>query len=162
MNRNTKTSIVVAIDKNRGIGYKNELLYKIPGDLKRFRRITLGHPVIMGYKTYQSIGHPLSKRTNIVLSRNKELKISGVYVFNNLEEAIDFAKSKDKDEVFIIGGASIYKQAISLADRLYLTIINDQKQADTYFPKYSEFKKNIFQQIKKYKDIKYKNIILER
>lgn len=159
---NTKVSIIVAIDKKRGIGCKNQLLYNIPDDLKRFRRITSGHPVIMGYKTFLSIGQPLPKRTNIVLSKDANLKIEGAFVFDSLIKAIDFAKTKDRDEVFVIGGASIYAQAIGLADRLYITVIDANKPADTFFPDYSEFRKIISEETSSYKDLHYKYLILER
>ena len=155
-------SIIVAVDNNRGIGYKNKLLYEIPEDLKRFRKITSGHPIIMGYKTFQSIGRPLPGRTNIVLSRDKNLKIDGVFVYDDIRKAIEFAKTKDDKEIFVIGGASIYAQAIDLADRLYLTVINAAKPADTFFPDYSGFTKIISNEHGLSDQLKYSYIILER
>lgn len=158
----TIVSIIVAIDTNRGIGFKNKLLYEIPEDLKRFRKITSDHPVIMGYNTFLSIGKPLPSRTNIVLNKDSNLKIAGAFVFDSMAKAIDFAKSKDKEEVFVIGGASVYAQAIDFADRLYLTIIDAEKTADTFFPEYPKFNKIISEKPGEYQGLKYKYVILEK
>jgi len=137
----TMISIIAAIDERRGIGRDNKLLWHIPEDLARFKRITFGHPVIMGRKTYLSIGRPLPGRTNIIISRNKKYKAKDCIVCNSLEKAFKFAKSKDKKEIFIIGGGEIYKQAIGWADKLYLTIVKGDFRADTFFPEYQEFNK---------------------
>lgn len=161
-NTSTKLSIIVAVDKNRGIGCKNQLLYDIPEDLKRFRRITLNHPVIMGYNTFLSIGKPLKDRINIVLHKDAKTKIEGAYVFDNLLKAIDFAKSKDNEEAFIIGGASVYAQTIDIADRLYLTLVDASKKADTFFPDYSQYKKIIYKKNIKSDKFNYQYLVLER
>ena len=137
-------NIIAVIGKNRAIGKKNKLLWHLPHDLKRFKKITFGHPVIMGRITYESLGKPLPGRTNIVVTRNKDFKAPGCLVFDSLGKAISFAKNKDK-EVFIIGGGKIYEQGIKIADKLYLTLVEDSPEADTFFPDYSGFKKKIFE-----------------
>lgn len=141
---NPKISIVAAIsEKRRALGSKNGLLWKIEGDLPRFKALTTGHPIIMGRKTYESIGRPLPNRTNIVITRNPDFKPEGVLVVSSLEEALGVAKEKDSSEIFVIGGGEIYKQALPFVDRLYLTIVYDEPEADTFFPDYSPFKKEI-------------------
>ena len=136
-------SIIAVIGKNRELGKDNHLLWHIPSDLKHFRTITQGHPVIMGRKTFESIGHPLPNRLNIVISHQKN--IPGVTVVSSLDEAIQIAKNDP--EVFVIGGGSVYAAAIDKADRLYLTVVNAVAPgADTFFPDYSRFKKVIFEE----------------
>ncbi|MEI6533289.1 MAG: dihydrofolate reductase [Candidatus Roizmanbacteria bacterium] len=131
-------ALIACISKNRGLGYKNKLLWKISEDLKFFRDTTLHHPIIMGRKTYESIGKPLPNRTNIVVSRNKALVIQGCIVVDSLEKAIVEAQKINKT-IFIIGGSEIYKQGIVLADTLYLTCINaDAPQADSFFPEFAD------------------------
>jgi len=136
-------SIICAIAKDRGIGFNNKLLIHLPNDLKHFKKNTNNHVVIMGQKTYESIGFPLPNRINIILSLDSEFKAKDCFVFNNIPEALEFAREKEKEEIFFIGGASIYKQAIEFADKLYLTLMNKVFEADTYFPDYSEFNKVI-------------------
>lgn len=132
-------SIIAVIGKHRELGKDNHLLWNIPSDLKRFRDITRGHPVIMGRKTFESIGHPLPDRKNIVISRHGE--IPGVTVVHSLEEAIKVA---GEGEIFVIGGASIYALAIEKANRLYLTLVDQSApDADAFFPEYSRFTKVI-------------------
>jgi dihydrofolate reductase len=136
-------NIIVAIGKgNRAIGKDNTLLWRISDDLKRFKTLTVGHPIIMGRKTFESIGKALPNRTNIIISRNKDLTIEGVTICHSLEEAIKKAAEVDS-EIFIIGGAEIYKQALPQTNRLYLTIIDEEKEGDAFFPDYSEFTKII-------------------
>ena len=129
-------SIIVAINKNNGIGYKNELLYWLPNDLKRFKTLTTGHTIIMGRKTFESLPKgALPNRRNIVLS-SQDITFPGAECFHSLEEALEACK--DEIEVFIIGGASLYKKAMSVADRLYITEIDDcEKDADAFFPEIS-------------------------
>ena len=126
-------SIIVAINKNNGIGLKNELLYWLPNDLKRFKALTTGHTIIMGRRTFESLPKgALPNRRNIVLSR-QNLKFEGAETFSNLEEALE--NCKNDDEVFIIGGATLYSEAINIADKLYITEIDDsEKEADAFFP----------------------------
>ncbi|MCD4704462.1 dihydrofolate reductase [bacterium] len=136
-------SIICAIGKNKAIGKDNQLLWDIPHDLQHFKDITVGHPVIMGYKTYLSIGRPLPGRTNIILSK-KLVNIPGCIVCTSLDEAINKGKEIDLEEVFIIGGGSVYAQTINLVDKLYLTIVDDTvEDADTFFPEYDQFNKVI-------------------
>lgn len=125
-------NIIVAVASNGVIGCHNRLIWHISEDLKRFKSLTTGHPVIMGRKTYESIGRPLPNRRNIVVSRNAELKIEGVEVVASLERAIDMCQN---DDPFVIGGGEIYRAAMPLADRLYLTSVDQSPEGDTYFPK---------------------------
>lgn len=126
-------SIIVAIAENGIIGDKNALLWSIKEDMRRFRTTTTGHPVIMGRKTFESIGRPLPKRTNVVITRGDNT-FEGCEVAHSLEEAV--AMFPKEEEVFIIGGAQIYAQALSIADRLYLTIVHRDYEGDTAFPKF--------------------------
>src|SRR3989338_7621685 len=138
-----KISMIVAMDEKRGIGKDNSLMWKIPGELARFKQITMGHPIIMGRKTFESIGRVLPGRKNIIITRDGNYKVAGAEVVNSLEEALIQAKSGNTDEIFIIGGGQIFEQALSLTDRLYLTLVKGDFKADTFFPDYSDFKKEI-------------------
>ncbi len=124
-------SIIVAIAENGVIGDNNSLLWHIREDMVRFRTLTTSHPVIMGRKTYESIGKPLPNRTNVVVSRTVSA-IEGCIVTDSLEKAIGMFPPQE--EIFIIGGAQIYRQAMDLADRLYLTIVHRPYEGDTSFP----------------------------
>ena len=125
-------SIVVAIAENNAIGKENKLLWHLPADLKHFREVTTGHTIIMGRKTYDSVGKPLPNRRNIVITRKSGLEIPGVEVVHTLEEAL--ALCDEHEEVFIGGGAEIYKMAMSLTDKIYLTVVKGIFDADTFFP----------------------------
>lgn len=127
--------------KDRAIGFKNALLWHIPEDFKHFKETTSGHAVIMGENTYTSIGRPLPNRTNIILSLTPNFSPEGCIVVQSIEEALIKAKEVERDEIFIIGGASIYRQFLPYADRLYLTLVEGDFEADTFFPDYSEFTK---------------------
>jgi dihydrofolate reductase len=133
-----KTALIVAMAQNRCIGLDNKMPWHIRDDLKRFKDLTMGHPVIMGRKTYESIlgylGKPLPGRTNIVISKNGFENLHEVPVFSDLESAIAYGQKIAKSKVFIIGGAQIYSQAISLADILYLTQIHKPIEGDAFFP----------------------------
>lgn len=125
-------SIIVAISLNNAIGRNNQLLWHIPEDLKYFKKVTSGHTIIMGRKTWESIGRPLPNRRNIVVSRTHKT-IEGAEVYSSLEDALKTASTEG--EVFIIGGGQIYKQALPMANKLYLTIMNQTiEDADTFFP----------------------------
>jgi dihydrofolate reductase len=124
-------SIVVAISENHVIGKDNQLLWHMPNDLKHFKEITTGHTVIMGRKTYDSVGKPLPKRRNIIITR-QSITIEGCEVVNSIEAAL--ALCKGEEEVFIVGGAEIYRQAMKLTDRIYLTIIHKEFEGDSFFP----------------------------
>jgi dihydrofolate reductase len=125
-------SIIVAVAEGGVIGGGGDLLWHISEDLRRFKQITSGHTVIMGRKTYDSIGRPLPKRRNIVITRNGEWSAEGCERAESLEQAI--AMCAGEEEVFIIGGGEIYRQSMALADKLYLTQVNKPYEGDTYFP----------------------------
>lgn len=127
-------SFMVAMDENRVIGYKNELPWHLPEDLKHFKRVTMGHPIIMGRKTFESIGRPLPGRENIIISRQEDYKKEGCRVMNSLEEVEELIGKKSADEYFVIGGAEIFKELLPLADRLYITFIHEEFEGDTLFP----------------------------
>ena len=129
-------SIIVAINKNNGIGLNNKLLYWLPNDLKRFKALTTGHTIIMGRKTFESLPKgALPNRRNIVLT-SQDLKFEGAETFHTLSDAMEACKNEE--ETFIIGGASLYNEAMAVADRLYITEIEDsEKEADVFFPKIS-------------------------
>jgi dihydrofolate reductase len=156
-------SIIVAIAKNHAIGKDNKLLWYLPNDLKHFKDVTTGHTVIMGRKTYDSVGKPLPKRRNIIITR-QAISIEGCEVVNSLEAAL--ALCKDEDEVFIVGGAEIYRQAISLTDRIYLTVIDQEFDGDSFFPEldpaeWEEKERENFEPDEKNK-LRYSFITLER
>ncbi|MEK7127171.1 MAG: dihydrofolate reductase [Patescibacteria group bacterium] len=129
-------SIIACIGENRAMGIKNSLLWHLPDDLKHFKQITLGHTVIMGMTTYKSIGKPLPRRENIVLTRQKGIELPGCLVVNSLDQALEIVK--DRAEVFVIGGASVYQQFLPKVSTLYITLVKDSPTADTYFPKFAK------------------------
>ncbi|MBI4094125.1 dihydrofolate reductase [Candidatus Kaiserbacteria bacterium] len=160
---------VVAIGRNRELGKGNKLLWKIPDDVQRFRDLTKGHPLIMGRKTFESIlsyrGSPLPDRTNIVITRDPDWKYEGVIVTHALEDALRAAKeAPGSEEIHIGGGAEIYKEALPMIDKLYLTLIDaEAPDADTFFPPYEqEFTKKVFEDSHEWNGIKYKYVDLER
>lgn len=163
MIHNTRISMIAAIGKNHELGKNNKIPWHIPEDSRWFHEKTAGHAVIMGRKTFESIGHPLANRINIIVTR--DLTKSGLarLIFSSsLDAAIEKAKKMERDEIFIIGGGQIYEQGIKFADRLYLTIIEGEFEADTFFPNYQDFKKVIFEKPGESKGYKYKFLILER
>lgn len=126
-------SIIVAASENGAIGKDNQLLWRLPEDLKRFKRLTLNHTMIMGRKTFESIGKPLPGRTSIVITRQQDFQPERVIVVNSLAQAIEEAKNRGDNETFIIGGGEIYTQAMSLTDRIYLTKVHTTMEGDTFF-----------------------------
>lgn len=152
---NSTISIIAAIGKNRELGKDNALLWHIPGELPRFKKITTGHPIIMGRKTFESIGRILPNRTNIVITRDREgffqmanskwqIDLKHFIVVTSLDLAIEEAKkSEGSDEIFVIGGGQIFEQALPLTEKLYLTLVDQAFDADTFFPDYSRFTKII-------------------
>ncbi len=134
-------NIIAAVAKNRAIGYQNKLLYWLPNDLKRFKALTTGHTIIMGRKTFESLPKgALPNRRNVVLSRNVK-ELPGCDVYPSLEEAL--AHTTPDEDIYIIGGDSVYSQSLSIADRLCLTEIDDvPAEADAFFPDYSEWKES--------------------
>nr|AIA16071.1 Dihydrofolate reductase [uncultured bacterium] len=137
-----KISMIAALSKNNVIGDSGHIPWYISEELKRFRKITTGHPIIMGRKTHQSIGKILPDRTNIIITRDLDFAIPGGVVVHSLEEALtEAAGSPGAEEIMVIGGGEIYRQVLPQADRLYLTVVDAEMEGDVYFPDYSEFKK---------------------
>ncbi len=130
-------SIIAGIGKNRELGLNNKLLWHISADLKNFKKVTSGKPIIMGRKTYDSIGRPLPKRRNIVISRNQDLRIEGVEVFTNPDDAISALKSDGVQEAVVIGGSFIYEHFLSSANRIYISDVNFEGDADVFFPDFN-------------------------
>lgn len=130
-------SLMVAHDPNRVIGRDNQLPWHIPEDLAYFKKHTINKAIVMGRNTYESIGRPLPKRRNIVVSRQQNLTIDGVDVVHSIDEAVKLAE-EFHPEVMIIGGEQIFKTVLPTADRLYITLIHDEFEGDTYFPEYGE------------------------
>jgi dihydrofolate reductase len=126
-------TIMAAIAANNALGKNNQLIWHLPADLKRFKKTTLNHAVIMGRKTYESLGKPLPNRINIVITRDKNYKVEGCVIVNSLKEALKAAAEVDENP-FILGGAEIYKQAMPFADKLDITFVHHQFEADVYFP----------------------------
>jgi len=127
-----KTSIIVAMDSNGVIGKDNELPWHLPADLQHFKKTTMGKPILMGRKTWESIGRPLPGRTNIVITRDSDYQADGCVVVNSIDAAI--AAAGEQDEVMVIGGAEFYRQVLPRADTLYLTRIHASFDGDTVFP----------------------------
>ncbi|OGE64436.1 hypothetical protein A3I48_00505 [Candidatus Daviesbacteria bacterium RIFCSPLOWO2_02_FULL_36_7] len=160
-----KVSIIVAVaGKKRVIGKKGGLPWYIPEELKRFKEITTGHPVIMGRKTHESIGKALPGRTNIIITTSPNYTALDCKVAHSLNEALRLATlAQGNNEIFVIGGGEIYKQALPKTDKLYLTKIDTEIEGDTFFPDYSEFKKVVWQsEQQESKGFKYRFLELER
>lgn len=126
-------AIVVAVAENNVIGKDNQLIWHLPADLRFFKNLTMGHPIIMGRKTYESIGKPLPGRTTVIITRQQDFEAPGCIVVNSIDEAIAKAQTIDQD-VYIIGGAEIYKQALAKTDTIYLTRVHHTFDGDTFFP----------------------------
>ncbi len=129
-------SIIAALDEQGGIGFQNRIPWHLPGDLARFKMITMGHHLLLGRKTYQSIGKPLPGRKMVVLSRDPEYRLEGSLVASSLQEGLQMARDAGENEVFLIGGGEIYKMALPIVDRMYLTVVHTTSQADVFFPDY--------------------------
>jgi dihydrofolate reductase len=128
-----KVSIIVAAASNGAIGKNNQLLWHLPADMAFFKQKTMGHHIIMGRKTYESIGKPLPGRTTLIITRNASFQAEGCTVVHSLEEAIEKAKADGETEAMVIGGADIYRQALKCADTIYLTEVSGTFEADTFF-----------------------------
>jgi len=139
-----RISLLVAMAKNRIIGVNNTLPWRLPADLRHFKALTMGHHIVMGRKTYESIGKPLPGRTSVVVTRNANYKTPGVIVANSLEAAI--AACGNDEEIFIIGGAELYRQAIDFAGRIYLTEIDAEISGDAYF---TNFDNHLWQEVER-------------
>ena len=157
-----RISIIAAIGKNRELGKDNRLLWHISEDLKRFKKLTTGHPIIMGRKTFDSIGRVLPDRVNVVVTRDESFKQDDALVCHSLKDAIEKAETIENDEIFIIGGGQIFEQIIKFADRLYLTIVEGEYEADTFFPDYTKFKRVVSSHNGESEGLRYKYVILER
>ncbi len=129
-------SIIAALAENRVIGVNNTLPWRLPNDLKHFRRLTTGHAIILGRKNYESIGKPLPERTNIVITRNRDFRADGCLVAHSLDEAL--VLTGNDPEIFVIGGAEIYRAALARTNRLYLTRVHATITGDTHFPEFDE------------------------
>jgi len=127
-------SLIVAMDEQRGIGKDGSLPWRLSSDLRRFRELTMGHHVIVGRKTFESIGKPLPGRQTIVVTRNASFKADGCLVAESVQAALALAQERGEPEVFVIGGAQIYTQTLDAADRVYLTQVHAEVEADTFFP----------------------------
>jgi dihydrofolate reductase len=154
-------SIVVGISaEKRALGFKNQLLWHVPADLRRFKELTTGKPIIMGRKTFESIltilGKPLPNRTNIVVTRSNDYDAKGAKLATSLEEALEIASLENPTEIHIGGGAEIYNQSLPYVDNLFLTIFYDEKEADSFFPEYeNDFKILREQEIQEHDGIKF-------
>lgn len=124
-------TLIAACSENRVIGKDGTLIWHIPEDLKRFKKLTLGNPIVMGRKTYESIGKPLPGRTNIILTRDRNFKAENCLVYNKISDVLEIF---EKNNIFVIGGGEIYKQFLDRADRIELTLIHKNFDGDTYFP----------------------------
>jgi dihydrofolate reductase len=139
-----KKIIIVAKAKNNVIGKDNQLIWKLSDDLKKFKALTSGHHIIMGRKTFESMGKPLPNRTSIVITRNTNYEVpEGHFVVHSLQEAFDLSDQMQQESVFVIGGAEIYEQALSHCDELMITEVNTAPNGDAFFPEFSvkEWKK---------------------
>ena len=160
-------SIVAALGNNRALGKGGQLLWNIPDDLKHFKQLTLGHPVVMGRKTWESLPEkfrPLPDRTNIIVTRQRNYEATGAQVASSFEKALAAtASALGADEVFIIGGGELYTTALPHTNRLYLTLIDDEKEGDAFFPEYEkEFTKIISDESRESDGLKYRWLTLER
>ena len=129
-----KISAIVAVSKGNVIGKDNDIPWYLPADFRYFKKVTMGHNILMGRKCFESIGKPLPKRTNIVITRNPFFLSAGVLIFNSIEEGIEAARANGEEELFIIGGGIIYEQTAHLWDTLYLTEVDLEVQGDVFFP----------------------------
>jgi dihydrofolate reductase len=127
-------SQVVAISENNAIGKDNKLIWHLPADLKHYKNKTMGHHMIMGRKTWESIGRLLPGRQTVIITRDKDYKVEGAYVVHSLQEALEVAKKNNDTEACIVGGAEIFRQAMDLTDKIYLTVVHETFEADTFYP----------------------------
>lgn len=131
-----KISLIVAMTENRVIGKDGDIPWKLPEDQKRFKSLTQGHTLIMGRRTYESIGRPLPNRRNVVVTRQKDYSAPGCEVVESLDAALRLARTSGETEAFVGGGAGLYAEALPAADRIYLTVIHTQAEGDTFFPEF--------------------------
>ena len=166
--KNTPVVIVAGIgERTRAIGKDNQILFHVPDDLRRFKELSMGHPVIMGRKTFESIvallGKPLPGRTNIVVTRDTKYALGGSRVAHSLEEALEIALEEAPKEIHIGGGAEMYKMALPYVDKLYLTLFDDDREGDSFFPEYaSDFTEVARHGVRDYQGVKYEWVDFER
>ena len=144
-------SQIVAVAENNVIGKDNDLIWRLPADLKYFKNTTSGHHILMGRKNYESIGRPLPNRTSVIITRNKDYKAEGCIVVNSIEEALEVAKANGETEAFIIGGGEIYKSSLQQTDKIYYTEIHETFDGDTFYP---ELDKTIWKETAREKHLK--------
>jgi dihydrofolate reductase len=131
--------LIAAVAKNRVIGKGNDLVWKLPEDFKRFKAITSGNYILMGRKTFESLGKPLPNRTHLVITRDSSYSVpEGHHIFSSLEDAVTYAQKADAGRLYVIGGGEIYKQSLAIADKMNLTEVDAEPEGDTYFPEFSK------------------------
>ena len=162
-----KISLIAALGKNRAIGKDNGLIWKLPGDLPRFKALTQGHPVIMGRKTWESLperSRPLPGRANIVITRDSSYAAPGAILAQSFPEALSRARDAEgADEIFAIGGQQVYECALPFASRLYLTLVDAEKEADAFFPAYEHlFTKKLAEEAREHEGLSYRWVDLEK
>ncbi len=145
-------SLIAAMDENRLIGKNNDLPWRLPADLAYFKKITMGHVIVMGRKTFESIGKPLPGRENVIVTSQQDYKVEGASIVHSIEELLQL--DEDSKEVFVIGGAHLYEQTLAHAHRLYLTEIQEQFEGDAYFPQIDERKWSVASKTEGIKDEK--------
>jgi len=152
-------SIIAAMAENRVIGRGNEMPWDLPSELQLFKERTMGHPIIMGRKTFEGIGRPLPGRENIIISGQEDYAPEGCIVVDDLHAAIAAAEAEGADEVFICGGEAVFREAMPLADRIYLTVVEEEFDGDAFFPEipedFVEVERNTFEDILPYDVVRY-------
>ena len=156
-------NIIVAVDKNWAIGFQNKLLNSIPEDMKFFRETTTGHVVVMGRKTLESFpkGRPLKNRTNVVITRQKDYEVPGAVVVHSVQEALEYLKDFKSEDIYVIGGASIYEQMLPYCDVAHVTVMDYAYQADTWFRIWIRWKTLLWRRTARKKLISIWNIVLK-
>ncbi|WP_153462684.1 dihydrofolate reductase [Sediminibacillus terrae] len=131
-------SLLYAMDRNRVIGYQNDLPWRLPNDLKFFKQMTTGNTIIMGRKTFTSMGGPLPNRENVILTKDRSFQADGCLILHSVEEILTWSEKEPEIELFVIGGSEIFRQILPFADRMYMTFIDETFPGDTFFPAYDE------------------------
>ena len=159
-----KISIIAAMDSKKGIAKNGQIPWHISEDLHRVKKLTTNHTIIMGRKTFESIGRPLPNRRNIIITHNLSFNSMGCEIATSLHDAIEMAEAAGESEVFIFGGGQIFQEALdsNLVDELYLTIVNGDYNADIFFPDYPEFTRKIYEEEKKAGEYKFKFLTLAK
>lgn len=130
-------SLLVAMDERRGIGKQGRLPWRLSKDMKRFRELTMGHHIVVGRKTFESIGKPLAGRQMIIVTRDRDYKVAGCFTVHSITDAIEMARAHGETELFICGGAEVYRETLDLAERIYLTEVHADSDADIFFPEFN-------------------------